>query len=191
MAVYHWLRIRSVDRNWADGYKRLQVADLQGAAVWGAFYGLFGVRSNELLFVVHAEEPPIMAVTEAGFEIADRHALVPTVRPERFDPLSRSGLYVFRFFDVANKDVDEIADLSKKAWATFENTDGYSTEPKGLFRQADRSEPHGVMLLVTWYDGFDSWQASRGAAPEARENFRKRRALTQGTVAYATRLVGT
>jgi hypothetical protein len=47
------------------------------------------------------------------------------------------------------------------------------------------------MLLVTWYDGFDSWQTSRQPTAEATDNFRRRRALTQSTIAYATRLVGT
>ncbi len=47
------------------------------------------------------------------------------------------------------------------------------------------------MMLLTWYDGLESWQNSRGSSPEAVSNFRRRRALTQGTIAFATRLVGT
>jgi len=43
---------------------------------------------------------------------------------------------------------------------------------------------------LTWYDGLNSWQASRQPAPEAAQNFRRRAQLTLGTVAYATRLVG-
>jgi hypothetical protein len=45
------------------------------------------------------------------------------------------------------------------------------------------------MLLLTWYDGLGSWQTSRQPAPDARENFRRRHALTAGTIAYATRLL--
>jgi hypothetical protein len=44
------------------------------------------------------------------------------------------------------------------------------------------------MLLVTWYDGLESWQTSRAPDPAAVENFKRRRALTDGTVALATRL---
>ena len=44
------------------------------------------------------------------------------------------------------------------------------------------------MLLLTWYDGFESWQASRAPHPDALANFQRRAALTGGTVAYATRL---
>lgn len=45
------------------------------------------------------------------------------------------------------------------------------------------------MLLCTWYDGLNSWQRSRTPAPEATENFRRRHALTSGTIAFATRLL--
>ena len=37
--------------------------------------------------------------------------------------------------------------------------------------------------------GLDSWQTSRQPAPAARENFQQRHLLTQGTIAYATRLI--
>ncbi len=96
---------------------------------------------------------------------------------------------MFRFFDVRNADVEEIAALSNEAWITFEDTDAYAAEPQALFCQADRSEERGVMLLLTWYDGLVSWQTSRKPAPESRENFQRRHALTAGTIAYATRLV--
>ncbi len=196
MATYHWLRIRSGDRTWAEGYERFQRDELPGVETWGAFYGLFGVASNELILVVHGDDDAsaaaiTAAAANADFEVVEAHELVPTVRPERFEPVTEPGLYVFRVFDVAHEHVDEIAMLSRQAWTSFENTDAYDTEPKGLFCQADRSSPSGVMVLVTWYDGLESWQASRRSAPDARENFRRRRALTKRTIAYATRLVGT
>lgn len=191
MATYHWLRVRAAGPGWADEYARLRASTAPGIEIWGAFYGLFGIGSNELLLVVRSEDgPPTLPVTAAGFEVTESHALVPTVRPEKFEPITRPGLYVFRLFEVANKDVDEIARLSSEAWASFENADSYTAEAKGLFAQADRSHPNGAMVLLTWYDGLDSWQASRRPAPEAVDNFRRRRALTQRSVAYATRLVG-
>jgi len=45
-------------------------------------------------------------------------------------------LYVFRFFEVRNADVEEVADLSRQAWETFENSDAYLSEPQGLFGTA-------------------------------------------------------
>ncbi|MEM7287179.1 MAG: hypothetical protein AAF480_12565 [Actinomycetota bacterium] len=189
MALYHWLRIRAQGRSWAGAYERLVDSDL-GAEVWGAFSGIFGVGSNELLLVLHGERGPRNdTLRAAGFEIVGSHTFVPTVRPVRFQPVRRAGLYVFRFFEVAHIDIDEIARLSEEAWTTFEHAGSYAAEPKALFAEADRSGVDGRMLLVTWYDDLESWQASRSPAPEASENFRRRRDLTRGTVAFATRLV--
>ena len=93
------MRLRAAGRSWADGYARLRESDPHGAGIWGAFYGLFGIGSNELVLVLHTEgATPIQAVTRAGFEVVESHVLVPTVRPDKFEPLTRPGLYVFRFF---------------------------------------------------------------------------------------------
>ena len=94
-------------------------------------------------------------------------------------------------FDVDHGDVDEVARLSSEAWTSFEHTDAYAAQPQGLFAEVDRSGSRGVMVLLTWYDSLDSWRTSRTPAPLAADNFRRRRALTHGTIAYATRLVGT
>ncbi len=189
--AYHWLRVRTDGRTWTEEYGELQRADLPGIEIWGAFSGLFGIGSNELFLVLRsASGTPSSSLQEVGFEVVDHHELVPTVRPETFEPLTRDGLYVFRFFDVANDDVEEIARLSNQAWTSFEHSTDYSAEAKALFCQTDRSDPDGAMLLVTWYDGLDSWRASRSSAPEAKENFRRRRELTRRTVAFATQLVG-
>ncbi len=188
---YHWLRIRADERGWSNAYARFKAAKLpDGVEVWGAFFGLFGIGSNELVLVLHGNaQEPTKVVTDAGFQVVEQYALVPTVRPKRFAALTRPGLYVFRFFDVRNADVPEIAALSADAWTTFEDTDAYTAEPQALFCEADRSDARGVMLLLTWYDGLASWQTSRQPSPEAREKFRQRHALTAGTIAYATRLV--
>ena len=53
----------------------------------------------------------------------------------------------------------------------------------------DPPDDTGRMLLVTWYDGLESWQISRRPNPAATENFLRRRELTQSTTAIATRLV--
>ena len=122
-------------------------------------------------------------------EIREALLLAPTVRPESTAPCERPGLYVFRFFEVATVDVSEGAALSRQAWETYENADNYASEPQGLFRPAGTASESGRMLLVTWYDGLESWQTSRRPHPKARENFQRRRELTRGTMALATRLV--
>ena len=190
VATYHWLRIRTAEREWSGGFERFTANAPADVAIWGAFSGLFGIGSNEMVLVVHtAGDAPVEALADAGFDVVESLALVPTVRPIAFEPLTRPGLYVFRFFDVDHADVDEIARLSDEAWTTFETASDYAAEPQALFAQVDRSAPTGAMLLVTWYDGLESWQTSRTPTPEAADRFRRRRALTHRTIAFATRLV--
>lgn len=196
--TYCYLHLRGRGRDNAD-LKSL-LPDLAGAwrqqtiTLWGVWEGLFGVASNELILIAAAAgERPESAFTDQldgqPLDVLEVRLLNPTVRPDGTAPCETPGLYVFRFFDVDMENVDEVARLSRQAWETFENSDDYRSEPQGLFRPADTSAPMGQMLLVTWYDGLESWQTSRRPAPEAMENFQKRRELTHGTMAIATRLV--
>ncbi|MFQ5699258.1 MAG: hypothetical protein ACE5IL_13355 [Myxococcota bacterium] len=197
MTPFAFLRIRSEQRSFRSAYARLSARDfaiLAPASLWGAFFGLFGIGSNEMILVSHGERDALDTSIEAlsaakGIEITDALILDATVRPTRADPVTREGLYVLRFFDVEHRQVEEIVALSKAAWDRFEETDAYRAEPLALFCQHDRTEETGRMLLVTWYDGLGSWQTSRRPAPQATELFRRRHALTLGTVAYATRLI--
>jgi hypothetical protein len=117
----------------------------------------------------------------------DSISLVPTVRPTEHTPRTRPGIYVFRWFDVYNKDIEEIAALSNEAWNTFEG--GFDTEVQGLFCEEDTSTEKGKMLLITQYTDLSVWEASRNPAPEARENFLKRARLTIEARPICTRLI--
>ncbi len=161
------------------------------AGTWGAFFGLFGLASNELVLVTTGDVANMddrLGSIDA-VRSSETLYLEPTVRPDSYEPRSRAGLYVFRFFDVRNKDVDQIAQLSKTAWETFETSDQYQAIPQALFCEQDRTQEFGKMLLCTWYDGLNSWQLSRTPAPEASANFRARGELTLRAKPYATRLI--
>lgn len=197
--VYVFERVQGPGRTVREVHDATRAAvqaelDACGGHIWGEFNGLFGVGSNER-FVVSWVPEDTLEVTSAlwasapDVSVLERHVLVPTVRPEGPQPLSDAGLYVFRFFVVDHASVDEVARLSQEAWTTFETSGDYRAEPKALFCQANRDAERGVMLLVTWYDGFGSWETSRQPAPAARDNFLRRHELTHGTIAYATRLV--
>jgi len=196
--TYCYLHLRGTGRDHA-ALKQALAGHVLGAwrrdgiAVWGIWEGLFGVASNELIVVAAAagDREAEAFTTALGDDVTavDVLPLRPTVRPEGTSPCDRAGLYVFRFFRVRDEDVAEVASLSRQAWETFENTEAYQAEPQGLFRQAEPSPAWGRMLLVTWYDGLDSWQTSRRPSPAATANFQRRRALTDGTLALATRLV--
>ena len=196
--TYCYLHLRGQGRDNADLKARLKelagVWRQQSITLWGVWEGLFGVASNELILIAaaagaRAAEDFVEPLGELPLAIQDVRLLAPTVRPDGTAPCERPGLYVFRFFDVDTADMDEVARLSRQAWETFENSESYRSQPQGLFRPADGDLESGRMLLVTWYDGLESWQTSRRPAPEAMENFQRRRALTHGTVALATRLV--
>ena len=189
--AYAFTRLSTRGRDYGAAYQAVKANGLAPAKIWGVFHGLFGIASNELILVTYGDVEAVHDDIAAMDEVVGARTLLlePTVRPTEDAPRTREGLYVFRFFEVEHKDVDEIAALSFEAWKTFENVDAYHAEPQGLFRQQDTSAATGRMLLCTFYDGLNSWQASRTPAETARENFRRRHTLTHGTVAYATRLL--
>jgi hypothetical protein len=193
---FAWTRIAVAGYDYRAGWENFDaqasLADA-GLGLWGAWYGLFGLRANELIMVTHAD----LASDHLGVvrrlapgAVIEQYEFVPTVRPSSTRSPDREGLYVFRFFDAVPEHFDEIVALSNTAWTTFENADSYVAEPQALFAPRDRSKA-GRMLLLTWYESFNSWVTSRQPAPEARENFMLRRSLTDGSIAFATRLVGT
>jgi hypothetical protein len=199
-ATFCFTRLKGRERNWQPLAESLVQAVLpplaqHGVRRWGIWSGLFGIGSNELVLMTSADAAADHAallnarVAAAPCAIVQQHLLRATVRPTDREPPTRPGLYVFRFFDVNNADVDEIAKLSFEAWTTFETTDAYRAQPQGLFSQNDRTDVRGIMLLCTWYDGLESWQTSRSPPPEAADNFRRRHQLTFGTIAYAANLV--
>lgn len=164
---------------------------LEPAKRWGAFHGLFGLGSNELFLVSVGDTTCVHSTLEEIEELERVRSinLEPTVRPTDERPLTKEGLYVFRFFGVQSRDIDRIAQLSKEAWTYFETSEDYQAVPQALFCETDRSKERGLMLLVTWYDGLNSWQTSRRPAPEASKNFRERASLTLFTKPFATRLI--
>ncbi|MCY3860140.1 MAG: hypothetical protein OXG25_14660 [Gammaproteobacteria bacterium] len=170
------------------GREREKLGD---TGIWGAFFGLFGLGSNELILMTTGDVSNVneRLGTIESVQSVETLYLEPTVRPTDYESRTREGLYVFRFFDVRNSDVEKIAQLSKTAWETFEVSDAYQAIPQALFCEQDRSNEFGKMLLCTWYDGLNSWQVSRAPAPEATENFRARAQLTLKATPYATRLI--
>ncbi len=189
--AYAFTRLGARGRDYGAAYRALQDNRIEPASVWGVFHGLFGVASNELIVVSYGDVDHVHDAIAGMNEVVAANTLLlePTVRPTDYSPRTREGLYVFRFFEVEHKDVDEIAALSFEAWKTFENVDAYQAVPQGLFRQQDTDAETGRMLLCTWYDGLNSWQASRTPPATAGANFRQRHTLTRGTIAYATRLL--
>jgi hypothetical protein len=199
-ATFCFTRLKGRERNWQPLGEYLAHSVFPPLAShdirrWGIWSGVFGIGSNELVLMTSADAAVDHwtllnnRIAAAPCAIVEQHLLRATVRPTDREPPTRPGLYVLRFFDVSNADVDEIARLSLEAWTTFETTDAYRAQPQGLFCQNDRNDARGIMLLCTWYDGLESWQTSRSPPAQAADNFRRRQQLTFGTIAYAANLV--
>ncbi|MCH7741956.1 MAG: hypothetical protein IIB71_04760 [Proteobacteria bacterium] len=154
---------------------------------YGVFQGLFGLASNELYLVMSSQRSVSQRNIDGEFQVKECIDLVPTIRPTDHTRRTREGIYVFRWFDVMNKDVEEIAELSAKAWLTFE--EGFDTEVQCLFAEQNRESAQGKMLLITWYQDLSVWQESRQPPTEARENFMRRHQLTLQAKPIATRLL--
>jgi len=201
MATYEFIRIKDRNSNGILNMVKsfneqiLSEAEQSGYSLYGLFFGLLGLASNELYLAAVREDSktfsngatPLSGLVEShDLSLQERYQLSPTVRPIEHTMRSRDGIYVFRWFDVLTRDVDKIVKLSDEAWGPFEG--GFDSEVQGLFAESDRSHEQGKMLLLTWYRDFSVWEASRRPAKEARERFRKRHDLTIETIAIATRL---
>lgn len=204
MTIYELLKIKDTNSNAILEMVKtintliLPEAKSAGYSLYGTFFGLFGLANNELYLMTTREEagpssegitPLSRLIVDHHFSIRESYQLVPTVRPTEHTVRTRKGIYVFRWFFIHNRDVDEIVRLSDEAWVSFEGD--FESEVQGLFAEADRSPEQGRMLLLTWYRDLSVWETSRRPSPEARERFQKRHSLTTGTIAFATRLYQT
>ncbi len=195
--IYYLMRIKDAHQN---GIKDLlsslrdQVlpeAEKKGTSLYGIFFGLFGLASNELYLILNTsreDEGSFLkeSIEKQGYQIPEAYRLRPTVRPMEHGPRARAGVYVFRWFLVFAKDVEEIVRLSQEAWVSFE--EGFDSQVQGWFAETNKKNDRSRMLLLTWYRDLSVWEASRKPAQEAAERFRRRHALTLETQAVATRL---
>lgn len=155
--------------------------------VWGLWHGIFGLASNEVILMTsHVGHNDSLALPQ-NCRVLEEHPLRATARPVDDTPLEKPGLYVFRNFSMASKDIDAVVALSSAAWQTFERGKAYRAQPMGLFAPL-MPEVDCVMHLLTWYPDFASWQESRASGTEALQRFAARRAMTYSTTAMATRL---
>jgi hypothetical protein len=157
-----------------------QVQDA-GHEVFGIFASLFGLASNEIYLVTFGEKPASLSFPD-DVRLLTTHLFNPTIRPQNHQPMTRSGVYVFRWFNVSPDSVDEIVRLSSEAWPTFEGS--FETQIQGLFVEATARPSE--MLLITWYEDLSVWEASRHPPADARENFLRRHQLTLSATPIAT-----
>jgi hypothetical protein len=164
------------------------VQNVSDVRTWGVFPGLFGLGTNEVYWVVMTEQDYVPQLG-SDIEVVQQTLLTPTIRPLTHEPRSKAGVYVYRWFEVDARHIDEVVRLSGEAWAVFEG--GFDTEIQGLFVAAPEMSVGQVkcgMLLVTWYRDLSVWQDSRTPDAAASKRFAARQALLDSAVPIATRL---
>lgn len=154
-----------------------------GEAVFGTFLSLFGLASNELYVITRGDQTTLPQLPD-GMALLESSTFLPTIRPAEHNPAKALGIYVFRWFQVAAENVDEIVALSGEAWPDFERS--FETKVQGLF--VEDSESPEQMLLLTWYKDLSVWEASRHPPESSRENFLRRHRLTRQARPIATML---
>ncbi len=164
-----------------------QKTNLPGVRNWGIFPGLFGLGTNEAYWVYQTDpgmtDGSVFSPNDE-LEVIEANRFSATVRPVEFVECAKSGIYVFRWFEVSDDRIAEVVRLSNEAWTSFEG--GFDTEIQGLFTVDGQGRYR--MVLVTWYRDLSVWQASREPAPEAKQNFVARQALLTSARPIATRL---
>ncbi len=129
-----------------------------------------------------------------GLDSAETEALEATVRPTDDAPPAYDGVYVFRWFDIADADWPNFRDMSDTAWPNMEEV--FDVNFCGFWRSLETAPPAAKVLLLTRYADLSVWEASRwwknpaAEAGASMSRFRKRNEMIKATVAYPSLLIG-
>ena len=153
---------------------------------WRSMVGLGLARDEGIALTAW----PDRATADAAPKLADAetHLMEATVRPTSDAPPAFSGVYVFRWFDVAADDWDTFRDLSDAAWPNME--DVFDVNICGFWRSLETKAPASKTLLLTRYADLKVWEESRwwnnpaAAADASMSRFKARNEMIQATVAY-------
>ena len=119
---------------------------------------------------------------------AKRTLLQATVRPLTDAAPTYEGVYVFRWFDVAEAEWQDFCDLSNAAWPNMESV--FDVNICGFWKSLDTHAPSSKTLLLTRYADLSVWEASRwwnkpvAAANVSMNRFKVRNEIIDSTVAY-------
>lgn len=153
---------------------------------WRSLVGLGLARDEGIALTCWPDEATARAAPEV--ENGGRHILKATVRPTDDAPPAYEGVYVFRWFDVAEADWQGFCDLSDAAWPNMEEV--FDVNICGFWKSQDIAAPASKTLLLTRYADLSVWEASRwwnkpvAAADASMSRFKARNDVIQYTIAY-------
>jgi hypothetical protein len=119
---------------------------------------------------------------------SERTLLQATVRPLTDAAPKYEGVYVFRWFDVAEAEWQDFCDLSNAAWLNMESV--FDVNICGFWKSLDTHAPSSKTLLLTRYADLSVWEASRwwnkpvAAADASMNRFKARNEMIDATIAY-------
>lgn len=199
---FDYFRVSSRDRHWTGLAHRLQDPDIKNrlfeeGRLYGIWAPIFGFSYNQLVLMVSSSRG-----TDKNADNIRKHLLAvekvenvilrsfePTALPKNDEPPNKPGLYINRWMRFKNSDIDEVVDVSSRAWGPFESA--FDAEVQGFFRETTSTDGQTWILLKTWYPHFSAWHESRSVekAGDAGPKFKRRAELTQASEAQALQLV--
>ncbi len=200
---YRFIRVRQNAWNEVEQAILSQGAEAvakAGGQLYGVWAGQVGLSANQGI-VVTVWTDLQAAKRNGGAAIAGMNAIVaaealymePTARPVTPAPPQGPGMFAHRIFDVRRDDADRFVHLSDYAWPQFEHV--FGARVYALWRETGHDRAVDRLILLTRYNDYAAWEASRFWRPEpnpnateALERFKERREITIDTVVYTTRL---
>ncbi|CAN0456428.1 unnamed protein product, partial [Ectocarpus fasciculatus] len=170
--VFEYRRIRIKERDWPQAAEKVRGAVPSALTpAEGGLYCLWQPQIGVSIFegVVVTTWPDVMTALENGYRLlsgiddvvrSSAEILVPVARAKAAAPLTVSGFYSNRWFEVSLDNLDRFVELSLSTWPQWEKEN--DTEVVGLWRSLsvhDRGTCR--VLLAVRYPTLGHWQNSR------------------------------
>jgi hypothetical protein len=194
-AVYHYLfATLAASPRPHEAFARdvFAFAQGRGGEPLAAFAPQLGWAADEAAALVRWPAEPVPdagAIVGNGVGPLRADLMTPTLRPADDARVREGGIYVHRWFEVAQEHVEEFLALSAEGWSRFETL--FDAQIFGLLRAKTPAEASGDarLLLLTRYKDHGVWEASRDPSTEAMQICLRRRQLPRRTWAASSRPV--
>lgn len=164
-------------------------ATASGGKLFGCWRSVVGLGLGRDEGIALTSWPSLKeAESAAPVEGAEHIRLQATVRPHSDAAPTYEGVYVFRWFDVAEADWQDFCDLSNAAWPNMESV--FDVNICGFWKCPESPDQMSKTLLLTRYADLSVWEASRwwnkptAAADASMSRFKARNEMINATIAY-------
>jgi hypothetical protein len=178
------------------GARGAEVVERNGGRIFGLWRAHIGLPFEDGVLTLQCADAatPLGALALEGAEVdlSTSERLLATERPAEPDTPKRSGIFIHRFYDVAEADWDEFYAMSVESWPRL--TESFGSEVIAFWRCLDVRPPQARAHTITWYESFAAWETSRGVAARGRSaelirHLMARQELVTSTLAFAMALI--